>query len=170
MEPLSVFSLVCGVIQIVDFSTKVVQKCRELYRDGALPENEEIETMASHLTDLRTNLKLPSLRKCDELVDLAAKCSDTAQELIVEVQNLKINGTHTIRQAISKTIKTMRKKSAIDEIQRRLEKYRKLLDSRILVDLRWVRIFMIVHNDYCCSVLDHLCSRLTSSFQTHNFP
>lgn len=50
MDPLTAFSLACGVIQIVDFGTKVVQQCRELYKDGSLSEYVDVEEMAKHLT------------------------------------------------------------------------------------------------------------------------
>lgn len=39
MDPFTAFSLACGVIQVVDFSTKLVGKCREVYRDGTSTEN-----------------------------------------------------------------------------------------------------------------------------------
>ncbi len=39
MDPLTAFSLACGVIQVVDFSLNVVGKCREVYRDGTSTEH-----------------------------------------------------------------------------------------------------------------------------------
>lgn len=60
MDPLTAFSFVWGIIQVVAFGTKVVKKCREVYKDGSLLETEDIEEMAKHLTDLRTGLVLPS--------------------------------------------------------------------------------------------------------------
>ena len=60
MDPLSAFSVACGVIQVVDFSTKVVVKCRELCKNGTLSENKEIESLAQHLTDLSTGLHVAS--------------------------------------------------------------------------------------------------------------
>jgi len=138
VDPLTAFSLACGIIQVVDFSTKAVKKCRELYKDGSLSENEDVEEMATHLTGLRTRLILPSQSNEDELLDLGEKCSDTAQALIVELQTLKVNGPYKKRQVIRKSIKALWKKGAIDESQKRLDDYRKLLDSRVLIDLRCV--------------------------------
>ena len=138
MDPITAFSLACGVFEIVNFSGEVVKKCRELYRDGSLSENEDVERMATHLTRLRTELSLPSERGRDELWDLGAKCSETARDLITELQELKATGPHRRRKAFGKTIRTMWKKNAIDDIQRRLDQYRNLLDSRILTDLRYV--------------------------------
>lgn len=36
MDPLTAFSLACGVIQVVDLSTKIVVKCRELRMEPRL--------------------------------------------------------------------------------------------------------------------------------------
>lgn len=138
MDPMTAFSLACGVIQVVNFSIKTAKICRELYRDGSLSENEDIEGMAKHLMDLRTGLSLPSQLALDNLLDLGTKCSDTGQALIVELQKLKVSGPHKKRQVLGKSVKAIWKKSTIEDIQKRLDDYRKILDSRVLVDLRSV--------------------------------
>ena len=38
MDPFTAFSLACGVIQVVDCSLNVVEKGREVYRDGTSTE------------------------------------------------------------------------------------------------------------------------------------
>lgn len=144
MDPFNAFSLACGVIQIVDFSIKVAKKCHELYKDGASSENEEVEDMVKHLTDLHKNLDLTDQDGLDELTDLGLKCSKTAKELIAELQKLKVNRPHRKREVISKTLRGMRKRGTIEEIQKRLGDYRRVLDCRILVDLRFVHC----HNLY----------------------
>lgn len=138
MDPFTAFSLLCGIIQVVDFGTKLAKKGRELYKDGAASENMELEEMATCLTGLRTSLDLTDRGSVDEIVHLGTKCSDTAQELVAELEKLKIDGPKRKREVISKTFMTIGKKSAIHDIQKRLDDYRKLLDSRILVDLRYV--------------------------------
>ena len=138
MDPITVFSLVCGVVQIVDTSMEVAKKCRELYKDGTSSEDREIENMAKHLMDLHGSLD-PRTQGCPgELRDLRSKCSDTAQQLCTEVQKLKVNGPHRKREAVVKTVKAVWKRNAIEEIQKQLDGYQKLLDSNILVDLRFV--------------------------------
>lgn len=141
MDPLIAFSLVCGIIQVIDFSTKVVKKCHELYRDGISSEDHEIEDMARHLTDLGKNLDLPNQDDNDELIELAAKCSRTAQELIAELRKRQAHGLHRKREAIKKTFQCMWRGNRIELIQKRLNEYRKLLDSRILVALRSVHFY-----------------------------
>lgn len=149
MDPLNAFGLACGVIQVVDYSTKVVVKCREIYKNGASSENKELESMANYLTDLSADLKLPSavpspasmsqLYHDDEgLLQLAQQCSGTATELINELQKLSVQSRPKKRVAFRKAIKMVRKKDAIEDIQRRLEQYRRTLDTRTLISLRCV--------------------------------
>ncbi len=149
MDPLTAFSLACGVFQVVDFSTKIVSKCREVYKHGVSSENKEIESMAKHLADLATELKLPNpiqspgsapqlYQDDQELLKLAEQCSETAAKLIEELQKLRIQGQHRKRDAFRKAIKTIWKNDTIQDIQRDLERYRKTLDTRILITLRSV--------------------------------
>ena len=138
MDPVTVFSLVCGVVQIVDTSMEVAKKCHELYKNGTSSEDREIEDMAKYLTDLYQNLDHRAQVGPGELQALCSKCSNTAQQLCTEVQKLKVSGPHRKRDAVVKTVKAVWKKSAIEEIQKQLDGYQKLLDSNILVDLRFV--------------------------------
>ncbi|CAD6575193.1 MAG: hypothetical protein ASARMPRED_007126 [Alectoria sarmentosa] len=147
MDPLSAFGLACGVIQVLDFSRKVVVKCRELYKHGASSENEEIESMAKCLTGLSTDLVLAnSVRNSgrttqlyhddQELLKLAQQCSRTATELVAKLQKLSIQDRFRKRDAVRKAVNGVWKKSTIEGIERRLEQYRRTLDTRILISLR----------------------------------
>lgn len=151
MDGLAAFNLASSVIQVIDFSTKIVVKCHELYKYGASTENKEIESMAKHLTELATDLELPNTiqsprsapqlyRDDEELVKLGQQCSETAAELLGEVQKLSIQGRRRKRDAFRKAVKGIRKQSAIGDIQRRLGQYRMTLNTRILVNLRFVSL------------------------------
>ena len=153
MDPLTAFSLTCGVIQVVDFSTKIVGKCRQIYKYGVSSEYKEIESTTRHLMDLTADLELPSTIQSpgsapqlyhddQELLKLAQQCSGTAIELINELKELSMQGRHRKRDALRKAVKGAWKHSAIEDIQKRLEQYRRTLDTRILMNLRfvWLRV------------------------------
>ena len=155
MDPLTAFSLACNVIQVVDFSMKVVVKCREIYKDGTSSGHKEIESMAKHLTDLFTDLDsasavpnpgpMPRLYHDDQdLRNLAQQCSETAKELTAELQKLSIQGRPRKRDIVRMTVKVVLKKSAIEDIARRLEQYRRTLDTRILINLRFVSLRAVI--------------------------
>lgn len=140
MDPLSTLSLACGIVQVVDFSTKVVKACRQLYKDGSLSENDNIEEMAGHLASLQSSLDVPSQQVSADLLDLSRKCSVTANELIEELQDLRVKQPDKKLYLIMSTLKTLRKKSTIEKIWKRLCDYKNALDSHILIDLRCATI------------------------------
>ena len=136
MDPLSAFSLACGIIQVVDFSIKAGAKLHELYSDGAISENREVQEMASHLNSLCQGLQLLNQQSQDEVQVLGRKCADTAQELISLLQQLELKRKRTFLQVASKAIKNVKKKSQVVSLQKKLDNYRRLIDSRILINLR----------------------------------
>ena len=143
MDAIAALSLACNVTQLVRFSMDVVSKCQELYREGSLSEYDHLEHMTKHLLGLRNALESPTAqgnRPCQDqpLLDLAEKCAITARELSEELLKLKINGPHNKRQIVRKSATSLWKKSSIDRIQTRLDEYRKILDSRILLGIRSV--------------------------------
>ena len=146
MEAIAAFSLACNIIQVVHFSIDVVSKCRELYRQDSLSRYDPLEHMINHLTGLRNALDSPLAQgnrytgqdQDQALLDLAEKCSITAKELSEELQKLKINGPHSKRQIVRKSAISLWKNSSIERIQTRLDEYREILDSRILLGIRSV--------------------------------
>jgi hypothetical protein len=58
MDPLSALSAAAGVVQFLDYGTRVMSKSRELYTaaDGALSANVEIEEASARLQSLRRAL------------------------------------------------------------------------------------------------------------------
>ena len=147
MEPLTAFSLVCGVIQVVDFSTKTLLKCKELYQEGSLSEYQELEDMTNHLVDVRDKLQLTivnqnagilGVAEDQSLLEVAGQCSKTADHLVEKFRSLKIEGPHKKRQAVLKTVKLLWEKGELRDIHRRLDGHRNVLDTQILINMRYV--------------------------------
>ena len=144
MDPATAFSLACGVIQVVDFSIKVLDKCKEIYDNGSLSEHQEIEEMTKHLTDLRIDVSLPQSSGITqtqyerELLELNKECSATAEQLVTKLRTLRNDGPHKKRQAIIKTAKALWRKKEIHDMQKRLDGYRSVLYTKILINLRFV--------------------------------
>ena len=152
LDPMSALGFACNIIQIVDFSLEAVAKFRELYKDGASSENRDLEDMALRLKSLRVSLvtvhpitrqSRPVFVDDKEIQALADECCKTADELTAELDTLKISGPNNRRQAVQKFYRSIRRKSVVEGIQRKLDGYQKLLDTRILVNLRLV-LFCLV--------------------------
>lgn len=149
MDPLTAFSLACGVIQVVDFSTKTVAKCVEIYKDGSSSEYRDLEDLTKHLVEARAKLDLSDANQSvgsfatpDEqsLLEVAGQCSKTADQLVEKLRSLKIEGPHKKRRAVVKSVKLLWERGEIQEIQKRLDGYRSAMDSQILISLRYVGI------------------------------
>ncbi|KAL8829623.1 MAG: hypothetical protein Q9191_001916, partial [Dirinaria sp. TL-2023a] len=128
MDPITAFSIACGIIQILDFSTKVVSKCREIYKDGSTSEHAQLRAMAEHLTSLQSEgTRITQTTSCGqtgfsasdkELMILAQQCSTIAGTLVDELQSLEANVSHSYRQALKLMMKAMKKKSKIERLQK----------------------------------------------------
>ena len=142
MDPLSAFSHACGVIQVVDFSMEIVSISKEIYDNGSLKANDEMEDMAKRMREFHVDLEPPSSRTGSattsakpptELQDLARKCQETSEELLAEFQKLKSTRKRDILRKIPATIN---RRKVLDSLEDKLDSYRKILNTHILVHLR----------------------------------
>jgi len=100
--------------------------------------------MAEHLITLRADLQ-PTTSSIGtqtagdkDLVQLSNKCSEMAKELVGELQSLKAGSTSSKWKAVSVTLRNLKKSSTIESMQRQLDGYRKILDTKVLADLSLV--------------------------------
>ena len=153
MDPLTTFSLACGVIQLVDFSLTAFKECKEIYHHGALSQYQGIEDTLQHLTNLQEDLKLQmpaqTLRSTQissekGLLELAKQCTTTAQELVHMLETLRVKGSDKKRGTIKIFLKNLRLRPQIKDIQVRLDGHRSALDTQLLINLRFVkRVFVL---------------------------
>lgn len=164
MDPFTSFSLVCGIIQVVDLSVKSVSKCEELYQAGSLSEYQELEDLINRLVDDRDKLETTTAEQKfgifgqaedQSLLEVAGQCLKTAEHLVEKFRSLTIEGPHENRHAVFETVKSLWKKGELQEIQRRLDGYRNVLDTQILKSLRYVCFGCPLSNFRC---LELICS------------
>ena len=151
MDPLTAFSLACGVIQVVDFSTKILGKCKEIYETGSLSQHRDVEDVTKHLTGLQGELRQSFLSQHAtesetssdrNLLELAGNCSATADQLISKLDSLKIQGPNSKRKAIKMAMRSFWESKDIESIRDRLQSDREMLDTYVLINLRFVTLFM----------------------------
>ena len=142
MDPVAAFGLACGVIQVVSFSIDLVQMCKALYKQDSLIF-ADIATSAEYLKDLNSKLESSRLirdisavpKPIDtELLELAQKCSQTAQKLIDEMDKLKAPRK---RDVFGKAIKILfHHQGVLAKLQAQMEGYQRTLDTHVMIDLR----------------------------------
>ena len=154
MEPAAAFSLACGVIQVIDFSTKLLSAGRQLHKKGSIADLEEVQAIAKHLVELGPRLKVPGSKQGqgsssaadDALAQLAAGCSRTADDLVHRLEDLtldKSKSKRSKREAIRKGFKAAMSEDYIATAQKTLDGYQQVLSTSILVELRYVTLIRL---------------------------
>jgi hypothetical protein len=146
LDPLTALSLAGNIIHIVDFSSKLVNKGREIYRavDGALSENLEIEIVAKDLTTLVQKLmnhtgsdghtSVSSTDLADsELHQICENCKSISTKLLAKLQEIKVKGKHRQWKSFRQALKSVWTKDEIDGLARRLAVFRNQLQFHIMV-------------------------------------
>lgn len=145
MEAIAAFGLACNILQVLDSANKVVCLGLEVYKNGVSADNAELEQASEHLFTLCTGLdsslaatRSPPTTAADgEVRLLAAECSATIDKLKDVLQKLKSTGTRW--NALLKTAQAVRTRAKIDKIGARVEKLQGLLNTSILVRLRYAK-------------------------------
>lgn len=60
LDPLTALSLASSIVQLVDFSAKVVSESRQIYQAGSAIQNDELEIISNDLLDLVKTVELRS--------------------------------------------------------------------------------------------------------------
>ena len=150
MDPVTIFGLVCGIVQIVDFSVKVLFTSKELYDRGSLAEHADVDFMSVQLTNLRSDLitkrhensGFPEEAGRQAILELARRCSQTALELHETLEKLKPARKGSKREAFKKSLKTIRIKRDLDKLGKDLDSYQKALNTKLLINFKYVLPFV----------------------------
>ena len=144
MEALVALGLVSNVIQFVDFGIRATSKCRQIYKEGAAIEHQDLIHTAATLAKVAGRIQEfysqcqanSSLGESEvQLLALAKRCIDTADVLQSELRKLSTPSKHGLRASLKKTFSSMRRASTIDELNEQLERERRLLDTTLLASL-----------------------------------
>lgn len=148
MDPLTAIGLVANVISLVDFAAELTSKTKHLINSssGALPRNEEVNSLAERNKELTSGLEtaikhVSNPTKAETaLGKLAQRCSVEAAALISDLDKLKVpvrpDGSRSKLKSVQATLKTMHKDGLIQERQRKLEALERQLCTILLCVLR----------------------------------
>ena len=147
MDPFTALGLASSVIQIVDFSCRLVSKGQNIYKsaDGSTATNIDTEIVAHDLDLLNSQLQRsfhestytePLSKEDQSLVDLCWKCSDLSSELKAKLDKLKVTGRHRKWKSARQALKSVSGKDGIEELANRLALYRDEINLNITISLR----------------------------------
>lgn len=146
MEALAVVGVVSSIVQLVDFSNKILPTGIEIYKsaDGTLADNMTVEQVTKDLIALDKSLN-ESIRASAEsscltdetaLKSLAGKCKEVSAELLGRLESLKASEKHKSWSAVRQTLRGMWGKAKMDAMVQTLDTIKQQLSLRLLVSLR----------------------------------
>jgi hypothetical protein len=149
MDPSSALSLALNIIQIVDFSSKLVKAAAEINKstDGKLVEHSELqsttESLSRQVKELDKALEAKNLEKDlseDErdLRRLGQECSSVIAELLSALTKLQVQGSSKRWKSFRQALLTIWHKESIDLFEKRLKRFREQMIMDSLSTLRYI--------------------------------
>lgn len=134
-EALAIVGLASNVVQFLDAAGNFFSFTYELYKYGTLAENSEIETRTSALMASLAMVQQGGGMSVDkDLQVLIEACNPLSTDMMTLLEEVKPNKRkNKILQASSASLKMMRKKKEIKDIERRLGKMRDMICMHLTV-------------------------------------
>jgi ankyrin repeat protein len=183
LDPLTALGLAGNLIQVIQFSYDIVSEGNKIYHDasGVLTQNKAIEEVSSDLANLTETLKT----KQDEwraahgrtaldpeelrLRNLCDRCVEVAFELQIQLNKLKAKeGRGKRLKSYKLALIAVWRKDEVEELERRLERYQKELDTRVLIGIRQNLQDADVRSSEQFASLDQQAKDLTIAVLDHN--
>jgi ankyrin repeat protein len=151
LDPLSALGLAGNLVQVIQFSYDIVSEGNKIYKDasGVLTQNKAIEEVSSDLANLTENLKTKqeewrvahgrSSLDAEEILlrNLCDRCVEVAFELQIQLNKLKAKEGRTKRlRSYKQALIAIWRKDEVEELEKRLKRYQKELDTRVLIGIR----------------------------------
>ena len=129
LESLAALGIAANIIQFVEFGCKLFSECRALYKtsDKRLEESVELGVISKALKRLSTDLvtvppsTIPQSQSEAELLPLAERCQEIADELLMALDELQVKGVKGKWQCFRSALKRIWKSQEIEDMARRLD-------------------------------------------------
>ncbi|ORY14588.1 hypothetical protein BCR34DRAFT_479383 [Clohesyomyces aquaticus] len=152
MEPLTALSLASSIIQIVDFTGKIISRSKEIYRsaDGVLETVTVLEQAANQLQEMSADLKAgpPDLSEEEmkyqkpmsaserQLLQLSQEAKDISEEIVQAVNKIKVKGSKKAWKSVEQALRSVWSQKEMSALETRLDTLRKQIDTALLFSLR----------------------------------
>lgn len=146
-------------MQFLDFTIKTIRLCLRIHRNGQLPETEDLQARISQIERMTADLAeegpltqrmkhtyaqcssaaralITRIIKDEKAVrDISRKCNEAATDLLELLRKLQPSRPGVLI-ALKTTTFIWRKRAHLQELEQRLSRYRVILDTAILSDLK----------------------------------
>ncbi|KAF2262909.1 hypothetical protein CC78DRAFT_618133 [Lojkania enalia] len=147
MEPLTVFSFVVNVVQLVDFTVRLLKEANEIYHSGTghSAEQVELKKVAEDLSRLCDNVPSIPADEQDhvlgqlgrEISEIATLIKKEAKDLITAIQKLKLKyGSSRHWGSFRQALATIWHRKEIDKMHNRLKGLRNDLQANMITYMK----------------------------------
>lgn len=140
---LEIFGIACNVMQTIHFAISTAALCKAVYEGGSV--SPEIELHGAELTQATRSLQ-QSLRQTQgitlqgddrEIERVASELLTIADELQKELAKYGKSAAGSRRKSMMNTAKFVFRKSKVKSLTERLENHQNIMETKILVRLRY---------------------------------
>ncbi|KAK7903106.1 hypothetical protein LTR67_001123 [Exophiala xenobiotica] len=141
MEAIAAFSIACNIVQVVDFSLKILREGKQIADSGSTAKLDEFTLVSKQLEDLCQDLDKslqsapkPISKSDDNLLKVAQGCSRAAHDVHAKLGEIMTNkkGRRGKLDIMRKMVTSNR---SITALYNKLREYERLLNTQILVQL-----------------------------------
>jgi hypothetical protein len=146
MDPFTALGLAAGLVQFIDFGSRLISGSMERYRSvsGTSAGNVELESITEDLKSIVDNLETkparPNTRQLSKLEltleDLATKSKTAADELLVVLDDLKVRGRCKRLDSFIQAVRSIGKERKIQDLQKVLKTIERRLNTCLVAMIR----------------------------------
>lgn len=143
LEGLAALGLASNILQIIDFSYKLVSGAKEINNSttGVSAQHETFETVSQSLIKLVNNIDVaPSSQIPPETRELAAQTKDLSQAFIAKLDELKPKGAKRPWSGFVQAMKEANQSNKLLALNKRLNKLHRLLNSHLLTTMSMISL------------------------------
>lgn len=141
MSGLEALGLAASIMQVIGFAIDTASCCRAIYNGDPTDETvlqehaTSISKAASRLLDSSRKIQ-PQISIEKDLLNLAKKCSEVAQQLQDELRSItNSRQKKSAYKAVKSMTKSIFNKRRVEKLERSLQNYRHSMETQILVQL-----------------------------------
>ncbi|KAF2730953.1 hypothetical protein EJ04DRAFT_579444 [Polyplosphaeria fusca] len=145
MDPLSALGIASNIIQIVDFSSRIISRGHEIYTsaDGQVKDHAILDDAAKNLAELYRDLQVygktdshKATNADKQLVTLRKECESIVKSLRQALSKARLKSSSRKWQSIYQALRSVWNEKEISALATQLENVRRQIDTALLVSLR----------------------------------
>lgn len=155
MDPLSALSLACGILQVVDFSSRLIFGAVEIYSSasGTTAEFEDSDRAVESLRNLTRRLDVHATNGAlssedRNLLAIKSGCQELSREIQEIINSTKTKKRKSKRASCLVSWRAMRRRAKLKSLGERLDRYRKQAQEYLLATMRYSLINGTPKNHY----------------------